>query len=126
MGTKELKKDLIASIMNERRKFDMSRWTKDGNRATCGTALCMAGHLEAIRPKVAKAILVEHPEWGGDEWRGLEHELLANAIWEKETGEKCRLDFVKENTSTDIEELTREDAVKHINGRHRSWPLNPR
>lgn len=125
----EFKKELIDSILNEQRKFDMCDW-KAGDLAkvaTCKTALCMAGHIEALRPRLAKKLAADftYPLGYNDEVE-IDHELLAEAIWKQETGEQCRLDFTGRNNSTYLEELTRKDAVAHIRGRSKKWPLLPK
>lgn len=111
--------DLIASIKNEQRTFDMSRWTVSGFAigvpATCGTACCIAGHIEAIRPELAARMVPE------DHVR-VDHASLANAIYEHETGEECNLDFCGYNTDTELQDLTREDAVLHILNENPEWP----
>lgn len=116
----QLEKDLIESIMKPRRKFDMSKWhTKESEPvlATCGTACCMAGHIEAIRPKIAKRLL---PSFVRGDFT--DHAGLAAAIYRQETGKPCRLDFVAVKTSKYFREITREDAVAHIKGKNPDWP----
>ena len=122
----KLKADLIASIAAPRRKFDMTVFmVEDGKAgdgtaaraATCGTARCMAGHLEAIRPKLAKKLLPAYTEWFT-----VDHAELARAIWEYETGEKCLLDFMGNEFPGDLGDITVEQAVAHIKGRSKKWP----
>lgn len=127
-----LKDELIESIRNEERQFDMSRWNSaDGHGCvgwsslpTCKTACCLAGHIEALRPKLAKNLA---NSLAGD--LGLDHEGIARAIWEKEMGEDCRLDFrgasVQEKywPNTGMEGISRSMAIAHIRGRSKRWPL---
>lgn len=120
--------DLIAAIRNEANAFDMRWYTtihrdRPGARrildvATCDTALCMAGHLEAIRPELTAELA---PRYTHD--LDVSHAMLASAIYERATGERCPLDFYGDNTTKDLRELTREDAVLHILGEHDAWPL---
>lgn len=130
---KEVHEKLIASISKESRRFDMSRWlftTEDvyiesehQKTASCKTAACMAGHLEAIYPKQAKAIVASGAATSpsGAVW----HELLAPMLYEKVTGEKCPLDFTAEvaEFGKDLEEITRAEAIAHIRGNSKKWPL---
>jgi hypothetical protein len=122
----QLEKDLIASINAPRRKFDMSKWhTKEeeaGRVATCGTACCLAGHIEAIRPKLAKRLLPAYVHAWGDY---IDHAGLARAIYREETGKPCRLDFHGDKSALGkrLDEITREEAVAHIKGKNPAWPL---
>ena len=138
-----LKRDLIASIQNEKRTFNMGFFTKGGSYftdyasstgdyvakpASCGTASCIAGHIEAIRPKVVKKLIKENGPY-------YEHEDLASAVWEAETGQECRLDFFGQSYQgparlneeygcyVELEDITREEAIAHIRGRSKRWPL---
>lgn len=119
----QLEKDLIASITAPRRKFTMSKWhTREDEAvtATCRTACCLAGHIEAIRPKVAKALLPQFREADGEY---INHRGLAAAIYEQETGKPCRLDFQGANTNQRISDISREEAVAHVKGKNPTWPL---
>lgn len=120
----DLKQELIESILNENRRFDMSRWTTvivDTKPASCETACCMAGWIQALRPKLAKELLPADAEVFG--MSGWDHTNLARAIWEHETGQECRLDFAGENHPSETTDITRKDAVAHIRGRSKRWPL---
>lgn len=122
--------DLIASIEAEDRTFNMAYWVDvdvdgpfyDPNEppATCDTASCMAGHIEALRPELAAELA---PQFR-NRW-GLDHRRLAQTIYELETGEPCRLDFLGLNTSLArrLGEITRAEAIAHIRGEHDEWPL---
>jgi hypothetical protein len=126
-------RDVIASIEAEERTFQMEYWvTTDASvdpygprpdrseeaPATCDTASCIAGHLEAVRPELAAALA---PRFRGR--YGLEHAELAAAIYQAETGEACRFDFWGTSAPKQLESITREDAIAHIRGEHRDWPL---
>lgn len=119
----DFKKELIASILDEQNKFDMREFKSGSNNqvATCKTALCMAGHIEALRPRLAKKLAAKHKFYGE-----LDHHDLAHAIWREETGQECRLDFFADMTETSMDVLTRKDAVAHIRGRSKKWPLLPK
>ncbi len=121
---KQFKEELIASIQNEKRHFDMASFTtmdydyEATYPANCKTASCMAGHIEALRPRLAKKLSKEiFPE--GE----IQHDWLAAEIWKQETGQKCRLDFFARNAEPTIFQITREEAVAHIKGRSKKWPL---
>lgn len=131
----EFKKELIASIQNERRAFDMGRFTKSGDPerpATCGTACCIAGHIEALRPQLAKKLA---PKCVSSAW-GIDHENLAASIWKEVTGQECRFDFYGHEfvidhdqwgqVTKDLDGITRKEAIAHINGRSKRWPLLPK
>lgn len=122
--------DLIASITAEGHTFDMSAWTTDEDEATgpatCETASCLAGHLEAIRPALAAQLAecFEAEEYDGTPTGRVDHAELAVAIWKRETGEaSCPLDFLGHNTPRSLERLTVEDAVAHVRGENPEWPL---
>lgn len=126
----KLHDDLIASILNEDRVFNMDRWLtdealEDNVTATCDTASCMAGHLEAIRPELAEKLrekytVTERRFMGGHAY--IDHPELARELYEIETGEPCTLDFYAFNHPAYLGEQTREDAVAHIRGEHPEWP----
>jgi hypothetical protein len=131
--------DLIASIENENRQFDMNRFVVDDADEkvvpTCGTASCIAGHIEAIRRPLAKKLLAECPEQVSDWWGhkkydppAVEHDLMAAKIYELETGEKCRLDFFGTRLPQDKWNIkaSRRNAVAHIKGTSRIWPQLPK
>lgn len=120
----EAKRKLAASIRNEQRHYDQERFVIQGAEhdgiATCGTACCIAGHIEACWPRVA-ARLAKLPEFHPscdcckDD---IFHGELANAVWQEVTGKPCRFKF-----GVPPFDPTREDAVAHIYGRHKRWPL---
>lgn len=123
--------DLIASIEAEDRYFNMAYWVTDHAAdpfchdpneppATCDTASCLAGHIEAVRPELAAELAPRfRARWG------LDHQRLAQTIYELETGEPCPLDFLGRNRLDDVEldQISREDAVLHVRGEHDEWPL---
>lgn len=117
-----LKDELIEALKNEETFFNMEQWVKIGVDqtvpATCQTASCMAGHIEALRPALAKALAPSclYRDYGVD------HALLARKIWETEMKKPCELDFYGYNTELGLEHLTRLDAIDHINGEHDEWP----
>lgn len=118
-------KEIIASIQNEKRTFQMERFVT-GNQgadvATCKTACCMAGHIEALRRPLAKRLAKQGGKFGelGDY---LCHDDIAAEIYRRETGKECPLDFMGSRTMADLDDLTREDAVNHIKGVNLDWPL---
>src|SRR5690606_2293203 len=123
----KLKKELIQAIQNEDNYFDMSTWKNKRSKsaatpATCRTASCMAGHIEALRPKLAKKLA---PMCTDQVYRVLNHEHLAVTIWEIETGQECRLDFhgLAYFGVCGLDEISRKEAIAHIKGRNRKWPL---
>lgn len=116
-------KELIASIENERKNFEMSRWLTLGADqanavASCKTASCMAGHIESLRRPLAKR-LASKPEFKYGS--GIDHTTIAREIYQRETGKICTLDFHAEKTLADIVELTRQDAIDHIKGKNPEW-----
>ena len=137
---KEFKQELIDSILNEKRNFDMRSYTTDDwgvhdrKPAFCKTASCMAGHIEALRPRLAKKLAQKQFEEGETE---IVHARLARDIWKEVTGEECRLAFFGETYDVRKErdelgeyevkgdwfQATREEAVAHIKGRSKKWPL---
>jgi hypothetical protein len=137
---KKLVADLIESISKEHRNFGMERFVVEKasseKPATCETASCIAGHLTAIRPRLAKKLAPQytHNQWwlcGSRALNEVLHSELAEAIWEAETGEKCPLDFYAINypgveSAVDANEymkrITRKEAIAHIRGRSKKWP----
>jgi hypothetical protein len=122
-----LKDELIAAIRNEQNMFYMGQWghgLKDEMQlVTCDTASCMGGHIEALRPELAKQLAKKHTNKFFDEVR---HGDLAAEIWHIEMGEECTLDFFGRNfeirTCSDMEAITRDDAIRHIEDKHEDWP----
>lgn len=126
-------RELVARIANERTTFKMDRFVKHGTGysvATCGTARCMAGHIVAMRPKLAKALVALHPEKYGpnaDNQRGyisigLKFDNLASAIYQVETGKPCKLDFWGDNCPTSLDLVSKSQAIAHIKGTSDNWP----
>lgn len=126
-------RDVIASIEAEERTFQMEYWvTTDASvdpyglrpdrseeaPATCDTASCIAGHLEAVRPGLAARLA---PAFRSR--FGLDHAGLARAIYTAETGEACPIDFWGNEAPKSLESITREDAIAHVRGEHEEWPL---
>lgn len=111
--------DLIASITNEERTFEMWRWnTKDQYKlATCKTAACLAGHIEAVRPALAKKYAKVEGAWN--------HSMIATRIWVHETGEACRLDFYGHGIAGMMRPPSRKTAAAHIRGTSKIWPQLP-
>lgn len=141
----DLKQELIEAIQNEELQFNMSTWKVGwhnaiGTPATCNTASCMAGHIEALRPKLAKKLASKYIStyiYHGDIIKEIDHAALANEIWETETGEKCQLDFIGNRFNekkkdedwsycADLNSVTRKEAIAHIRGRSKKWPLLPK
>lgn len=121
MAKSDLKQDLIDSILNEELEFNMCLF-KRGTQAcvaTCSTATCMAGHIEAVRPRLARKL---KPKYVLHQGPSLDHASLAAEIWEIETGEKCRLDFFACNNPKAMHKITRREAVAHIRGTSKRWP----
>jgi hypothetical protein len=123
---------IINSISNEKRHFDMSHWilpSQDDEycqaRASCKTASCMAGHLEAAYPRQAAKLLAENRvgKYADDNGRIHSHEHLAIDLYEHLTGEKCPLDFLADRIGKETEDITRKEAVAHLKGTSRKWPL---
>jgi hypothetical protein len=126
-----LVRDLVASIENEANTFDMSAFvelTEDElneyeedpdpspPRVTCGTASCIAGHLWAVRPGLAR----RYARAAGDTWT---YEGVAADIWRHETGEAfCPLDFFGQRNKKNLFDITREEAVAHVRGVSETWP----
>ncbi len=127
---------IIDSISNEKRHFDMSRWvlpTKDDeycqSRASCKTASCMAGHLEAAYPRQTAKLLsndVHVDGVGNYTYRSGKihnHEQLAQDLYKELTGEECPLDFLADPIGKEIDDITRAEAIAHLKGTSRKWPL---
>jgi hypothetical protein len=127
-----LVRDLVASIENETNPFDMSAFVElpddeldeygeplDGPsppRVTCGTASCIAGHLWAVRPGLAR----RYATAAGDAWT---YEGVAADIWRHETGEAfCPLDFFGQRNPVYLSHITREQAIAHVRGVSETWP----
>lgn len=134
-----LKQELIEAIQNEELHFGMRQWkigrhNRYATPATCNTASCMAGHIEALRPELAKKLAPKHTSTyvlAHTDHKDLDHEALAQEIWELETDTKCRLDFCGlnyDNTygDSDLDQITRKEAIAHIKGRSKKWPLLPK
>jgi hypothetical protein len=128
----EAKRKLAASIQNERRTYNQNYWTTgDANKLPkCGTASCLAGHIEALWPRVAKRLAPLYTETRKSEFTGhtyhtIMHAKLAAAVWKEVTGAECRFDFDLSNmTYAGFEPTDRDAAVAHIWGRNRKWPLH--
>ena len=125
----QAKRKLARSIRNERRNYDQKRYVVSGVPqnvpATCGTACCIAGHIEACWPGTARRLMAEN-DYGTDcgciecsRNPRIDHAQLARDIWQAVTGKPCRFDF----SSGPGFAPDREDAVAHIYGRHKEWPL---
>lgn len=128
MNQIEAKRKLAASIRNERRTYDQTRFnTLVGDDylkpATCGTAACVAGHIEACWPRVTKRLAPSFSFAPND----VDHRALARAVWREVTGKPCRFDFSSgpdlQDENGDVRYPTREEAVAHIYGRNKAWPL---
>jgi hypothetical protein len=115
----EAKRRLADSIRNEKREYNQCMWKLgDQNElATCGTACCIAGHIEAIFRPQAKRLVGSHTDNTGY----VDHVTLARDIWKTVTGKTCRFDFSIPDLPGPI---GREEAVAHIYGRlSEDWPL---
>lgn len=115
----EAKRRLADSIRNERREYNQYLWKRgDQNElATCSTACCIAGHIEAIFHPQAKRLVGSHTDNTGF----VDHTSLARDIWKTVTGKTCRFDFGIPDMPGPI---GREEAVAHIYGRlSTDWPL---
>lgn len=127
----EAKRKLAASIRNERRTYNQNYWTTgdDNQLPKCGTASCLAGHIEALWPGVAKRLAPRHTntwasDYSGNTYHDIQHDKLAAAVWKQVTGAECRFDFEACNmANAGFEPTDREAAVAHIWGRNRKWPL---
>jgi hypothetical protein len=133
---KSFQQELIDAILNEDNKFDMGEF-KSGSlltTATCNTARCMAGHIEALRPKRAKELAKELGLRTNDGMCSSIHSDIAGTIWKEETGQECRLDFFGNERHGDmkyareggvrfLDDMTREETVAHIQGKNPEWPL---
>ena len=134
---KKFTKQLIDSIRKESRHFDMAFFTKKSkykeygpdefdyaDTPTCGTASCIAGHIQAMRPRLAAKIRKELSFEGYIP----EHDVVAAHVWEQVTGKECRFDFFGRLNGLDFKPLdliTREEAIAHIRGKNENWPLLP-
>lgn len=126
----QAKRKLARSIRNERRNYDQTRFVADGARkdvpATCGTACCIAGHIEACWPGTARRLLAKNNyrlDCSCDDCSRnprIDHTVLAGDIWQAVTGKPCRFDF---SAGPEFAPPTREEAVAHIYGRHKEWKL---
>ena len=106
-----LVRDLVASIKDEGNLFDMSAFV-----GTWGTASCIAGHLWAVRPGLARRYAAS----AGDFWS---YDDVAADIWRHETGEAfCPLDFFGQRNKKNLSRITREEAIDHVRGVSKSWP----
>jgi hypothetical protein len=126
-------KDLEASILAEDHTFNMRDFTTDYfdyfdydddpddvlPQVTCDTASCIAGHILAVRPGLARKFAKQYDD---SSWT---FDALAADVWYHETGEQCRLDFYGVNHTTkrfDNDAITRAEAVAHIRGTSEVWP----
>lgn len=119
---KELHSKLIARITAEDACFDMRTFTSDRELATCDTARCMAGHLEALYPELAKEVAATFRDESFFQL-SLPHALIARHVYERVTGVECLLDFYASNTELALDQLTADMSVDHINGQSGRWPL---
>lgn len=119
-----LKDELIAAIKDEENHFGMERYTISKNEymnaATCDTASCMAGWIEALRPYAARKLRSAYVN-SDDE---IDHCGLAARIWQDEMNEPCTLDFLAHGLHFHgLVSITREQAIAHIKGDSDKWPL---
>jgi hypothetical protein len=99
----------IADNIRANANFHMAKWgNEDGSMPKCGTAMCMAGTIVALRPDVL----------GEDV--GTDVGLAADRIYEHVTGEACALDFCAWKTYKSLHEITAEDAAQYLETG--SWP----
>ena len=120
---KQMNQDLIDSIQDEENKFGMENFatcTSD-KIPTCKTASCMAGHIVAQHRKLAKHLIEENRDKYF--FCDIEYDILANDIWELVTGKPCRLDFFGLNNKKSLPKITRKEAIAHIRGTSKTWPL---
>jgi hypothetical protein len=125
-------RDLVSSIEDEANPFDMSAFVDlpddeelneygepldpSPPRVTCGTASCIAGHLWAVRPGLARRYAAS----AGDFWS---YDGVADDIWRHETGEAfCPLDFFGLRNKKNLSLITREEAIDHVRGVSETWP----
>ncbi len=114
-------KALIAAIHDESVYFNMANFCRANQDlpATCETASCMAGHIEALYPEVTAEIVRRRGYMPG-------HNILASAVYEEVTGEICRLDFFGYyHPGVDLGPISRDEAILHIAGISENWPLKP-
>jgi len=112
-------KALIAAIHDENVYFNMAEFCRfnEASPATCETASCMAGHIEALYPEVTAEIIRR---------RGYmpDHAFLAEDVYKEVTGEKCRLDFFGYfHPGDELSPISRDAAILHIAGISEDWPL---
>jgi hypothetical protein len=118
-------RELIGSITDEHHYFDMQYFTTQVDStitATCNTASCMGGHIQALRSERAEELfdeLIKRNEIA-PHFSSI-HASIARIIYKEETGKPCKLDFFAVNHRRPLGEQTREDAIAHIKG-WRDWP----
>lgn len=108
-----LKDELITAIINEQNHFDMSCFVKEGTEneiPSCNTASCIAGWIMALRPDKTTKIL----ERNGVLYEDSEPADIAKEIWSEEEPDCAALDFYGEKCSTYLENISREEAIYHI------------
>lgn len=111
-----LKDELITAIQNEDLNFDMSHFKEIGKELSTHTALCMGGHIMALRPERAKVLREE---------LRMSSAKTAARIWQEEMNEPCTLDFFAREGqiySRHLKDITRAEAVEHILGTSLIWP----
>lgn len=136
----QAKRKLARSIRNDKRNYRQDRFTIgpiNSVPADCDTACCIAGHIEANWPGTTHRLIAQDPDKyltppcncsvcvaAGARAGKLDHQLLAADVWEAVTGKPCRFDFSSgPGVLREANGITREDAVAHIYGRHKQWPL---
>lgn len=112
MSKEAFHKEIIESI-RANALFDMCFWGSgeeclvDGTGTPeCGTAMCMAGTIVSLRPEEA-----------ADE---IEVEDRAAAIYRKETGLPCDLDFYGDGSVKPLGDITADDACHYLE--FGEWP----
>jgi len=116
-------RELIDSIADENHYFSMSEFSTGvvGLRpATCDTASCMAGHIQALRPERAAALFKEI--LGIPLGVASIHTKVARVIYREETGKPCLLDFYGDRHPRPLGQQSRQEAIDHIKGIHSEWP----
>jgi hypothetical protein len=121
---KDLREEVAKSIMAEG-QFDMTEfgwineltdkkliWLRNALKFATGTPCCIAGHIVAVAHRLGLI-----PEGITDTYKNYDVDGLARDVWRHEYGdeEAERLQFTETGWG-DLENVTPQEAINHING----------
>lgn len=122
--TKDLRETVIDRLQSENmlhmQYFSNLRELKN----SCKTACCIAGHIVAAAYELnirVPATSTSYPPIGDADYDGERHHPVAaaaRAVWASQYGkeEANRLRFTEDGWGSEIQDVTAEEAIAHLNG----------